>query len=184
MKLQRCCVDFSGEYAESVISTSNTRDGKIVLTTNMKNVQHIDSVIPVCLTFSWLGWTELYTPPPHNRSKQHHTHSSKRHSWNGETRLIYCHLMDELLIYVSLISVSVMKKEQEGQIHNPIPPASSGHRPSSAVLSDGAQAQSAERRGTRGEGEWKLQQPFYKAVWKELKMLVQQWKPGPSRRMQ
>lgn len=32
---------------------------------------------------------------------------------------------------------------------------------------------SAERKGTagEGEGEWKLQQPFYKAAWKQAEML-------------
>lgn len=47
-------------------------------------------------------------------------------------------------------------------------PTRSGHRPSSVVLSDGAQAQRAQRgEEQKGEGEWKLQQPFYKAAWKQ-----------------
>ncbi len=59
------------------------------------------------------------------------------------------------------------------------PPTSSGHRPSSVVLNDGAQAQ-REQRGEEqeeeGEGEWKLRQPFYKAAWNQAEMLIQEYK--------
>lgn len=51
------------------------------------------------------------------------------------------------------------------------PPTSSGHSPPSAVLSDAAQAQQAQRgEEQEGEGEGKLWQPFYIAAWNQAEM--------------
>lgn len=60
-----------------------------------------------------------------------------------------------------------------------LPPTGSGHRPSSVVLSDGTQAQRAQRgEEQKGEGERKLRQPFYKAAWKQAGMLIQECVSG------
>ena len=91
----------------------------------------------------------------------------------------------ELVSTSSQISVCEERARKINTLSHP--PTSSGRRPSSVVLSDGAQAQRAQRGEEQeeeeeeededeGEGEWKLRQPFYRAAWKQAEMLSQECK--------
>ena len=92
----------------------------------------------------------------------------------------------ELVSTSSQISVCEERTRRINTLSHP--PSSSGRRPSSVVLSDGAQAQRVQRGEEQeeeeeeeeeegeGEWEWKLRQPFYRAAWKQAEMLSQECK--------
>lgn len=78
------------------------------------------------------------------------------------------------------------KKDQKHGTSSSLPPnpPSSGRRPSSAVLSDGAQARHREEGSWRRRGEGRLWQPFCKAAWKQaeiqaaaVRLQCHQWLP-------
>lgn len=93
------------------------------------------------------------------RANSNHQTSTRKltesHNWSGETKSIYCHLRGKTFKGTSRYDLSDGRRWRESKKDKyavPSPPAGSGHRPSSVVLSDGAQAQRAQR-GEEQEGE-------------------------------